>query len=214
MIGIVAEGKADVAVIRNILKGRLGVERHETYVIRPELTTDATDGAYRAPRPEEMSNWGLVLEECRQKARIADFLQDQIDEVRFVVVHIDTAEAHVGGYDIPRPDRAAADYSENLRALVVARIAGLLGPELASQVRFAIAVEEIDAWVLTLHDSQDRRDTGARLNPKERLKHVMKLKRDPGPELYDGWTRDLRKPRQLEAACARNRSLRLFVDSL
>lgn len=104
MIGIVAEGPSDIAVLRNILKGKLGLDRDLTYTIRPELDTDATDlgaGRYRAQRPEEYSNWTLVLEECRTRTRIQEFLGNQIEEESFVVVQIDTAEAHLPGYGRP-----------------------------------------------------------------------------------------------------------------
>lgn len=43
IVGIVAEGPADIAVLRNILKGALGIDRDMTVAIRPELAQDATD---------------------------------------------------------------------------------------------------------------------------------------------------------------------------
>src|SRR5580698_2578205 len=99
MIGLVAEGPADLAVVRNILKGKLGIDRDGTYAIRPELAQDATDlgekGEYRDQRQEELGNWTLVLEECRKRTQIEEFLNNQVDEDRFVVVQIDTAEAHL-----------------------------------------------------------------------------------------------------------------------
>jgi hypothetical protein len=254
MIGLVAEGAADIAVVRNILKGKLGIDRDLTYAIRPELAEDATDlgerRAYRDQRPEEFGNWTLVLEECRKGTQIEDFLRNQIDEDSFVVVQIDTAEAHLPAYDVVRPARGRPDYVEALRALVVAKIAALLGPELEPDVRHAVAVEETDAWVLTIHDGQDERDTGLRLDPKKRLRYVMvdkasddqekrskgarldSKKRRPGVDereagrgktkaprrkehdLYDELSRDFRDPNTLEACAARNRSLRLFLDSL
>lgn len=225
MIGIVAEGPADIAVLRNILKGKLGIDRDLTYTIRPELDSDATDlgGRYRAQRPEEYSNWTLVLEECRTRTRIQDFLGNQIEEESFVVVQIDTAEAHLPGYDVRRPNRENADYSSALRAIVLEKMVGLLGPDLAAKVRFAIAVEETDAWVLTIHETQDRRDTGARLNPKERLRQVLTRGRTRQPgrvgsggeyDLYHAWSSDFRSSRRLDACAARNRSLELFVESL
>lgn len=236
MVGIVAEGPADIAVIRNIVKGKLGVESDDTRAIRPRLHEDKTDLAvagYRAPTPEEYSNWTLVLEECRTRAKIEDFLRNDDADARLVVVHIDTAEAHLPGYDIARPDRQAPDYSDLLRALVVAKIDGLLGPDLAAGVRHAIAVEETDAWLLTIHDDQSDRDTGTRPNPKARLEHVIDGKAPRGKtrekrpregnararkkseyEVKDELSFDFRDGDRLDACAARNRSLRLFVDSL
>jgi hypothetical protein len=238
-VGIVAEGAADVAVVRNILKGRLGIEAKDAPAIRPELYADETDlaetergGGYRAQAPEEFSNWTIVLEECRTRTKIEDFLSSPVEEARLVAVQIDTAEAHLPGYDIARPDRQDPDYFDFLRALVVAKIDGLLGADLATGVRHAVAIEETDAWVLTLHDDQDDRDTGARLDPKKRLRFVLDGKAPKGKgrdkksrddtrgrkrseyEIYDELSYELRDGGRLEECAERNRSLRLFVDSL
>ena len=42
-VGIIAEGRADLAVILNILKGRLGVDRSQVQPLRPEYDQDETD---------------------------------------------------------------------------------------------------------------------------------------------------------------------------
>lgn len=245
-VGIVAEGPSDVAVLRNILKGRLGLEKRDALAIRPELAADETDlgdpgrgGAYRAPTEREQSNWLLVLRECEARERIAEFLDNQIDEERFVVVQIDTAEAHLPGYDVVRPpDRKAATYTDELRQQVIEKINGLLGPKLARRVRHAVAVEEIDAWVLTLHDDTDR-DTGSFMNPKKRLEEVVMAPGSKGRstkgrdrahprgggrgrdaqkqspyEKYHELTQKLRDRNRLAECAARNRSLMLFVSSL
>jgi hypothetical protein len=212
--GIVAEGPADVAVLRNILKGKLGVDRSETRVLRPELYEDATDQAeYRDPAPEAFSNWLLVMDECRQRTRIEDFLQSQIEEDALVIVHLDTAEARCAGYDIERPDRRDPAYADLLRALVVQKIDGLLGPELAARVRHAIAIEETDAWVLTIHD-KERKDTGSRLDPKKRLAFLLGKPKGSPYERYRELTRNFRDRKRLEACAKKNRSLRLFLDTL
>ena len=237
-VGIVAEGPADIAVIRNILKGKLGVEVKDTQTLRPRLNEDTTDLAerraapFRPQAPEEYSNWSLVLEECRARGKIEDFLLNPIAGERLVVIHIDTAEAHLPGYDIDRPDRKVHDYGDRLRALVAAKLDALLGPELIAGIRYAIAIEETEAWVLTIHEDQDDRDTGARLDPKKRLRFVLDGKASKGKtrekksreegrgtkkseyELYEEWSIEFREGDQLEACAERNRSLRLFVDSL
>jgi hypothetical protein len=252
-VGIVAEGPADIAVLRNILHGKLGLQRKDSLALRPELSRDETDLAadgaafgYRAPTPESYSNWALVLEECRCRTKIEEFLMTPLAGERFVIVHIDTAEAHHNGYDIPRPDRKRTDYSDRLRALVAEKIDALLGSELAKGVRHAIAIEETEAWVLTIHDDQHG-DTGARQNSKERLRFVLygkapKVRRDskvrdkpprgnksgekkPSDDegrrerkseydLHDALSLEFRDRSRLEACAQRNRSLRLFVDSL
>lgn len=99
-IGLVAEGHGDIAVLRNILKGWLDLDGKDVLPIRPELAEDETDRArartagFSAPSERSFSNWGLVLKECGERARIADFLQVQLAGERLVVIHLDTAECH------------------------------------------------------------------------------------------------------------------------
>lgn len=248
-VGIVAEGPADIAVLMNILHGKLGVERRDVLPIRPELTLDETDlaekrkGGYKPPRAEEFSNWELVLEECRERTKLADFLDSPIDEDRLLVVHIDTAEAEKKGYEVQRPDRQAPDYVEAMRSRVVAKLVELLGKDLSTQARFAVAVEETDAWVLTLHDPGDK-DTGLIRDPKKRLAHLRESQSvsRPGKPKEQGKPKDrtakrgkeerpratktsafedaaemsagFRDPATLSHGAPRNRSLQLFVDSL
>ncbi len=241
-VGIVAEGPADVAVLMNILHGKLGVERKDVLPIRPELTLDETDLAerrragYQPPRPGEFSNWALVLEECGQRETLRAFLESPIDDDRLLVVQIDTAEAELKGYDVRRPDPAAADYVATLRALVVARLTALVGPAIARRTRFAVAVEETDAWVLTLF-APGEKDTGLIRNPKKKLellretasstraKKPQDSRRARGGAAPPGGRRSsfdralaesegFRDPEALAACLPRNRSLELFVASL
>lgn len=244
-IGIVAEGPADVAVLRNILKGKLGLERKDVLAIRPELAEDETDlgapgrsGGYRERSAREQSNWLLVLKECEERVNIEAFLDNPLDEERLVVVHIDTAEAHLQGYDVRRPpDRKAATYCDELRRGVVGKINELLGPELAERVRHAVAVEETDAWVLTIYEER-KRDTASFFNAKKQLELVLarggsgrgatgrdRPRRDAAGkggstressayQRYHELTVSFRDGASLDTCAGRNRSLRVFVDSL
>lgn len=245
-IGIVAEGPGDIAVLRNILKGKCGLDAADTEPLRPKLARDETDLAsekvkrgYQSPTAESYSNWTIVLDECKQRAAIEDFLDNQLDEERLVVVHIDTAEAHLPGYDILRPERKTSDYCTKLRSLVVDKLTVLLGAELAVKVRFAIAIEETEAWLLTIHDKQNTKDTSHYVDPKKRLHYLLdnaaprtqpepkpgnqrrtkapdtKVARKPSEyELAHSRSVSFRDPKTLMTCASRNRSLRLFLDSL
>lgn len=245
-IGIVAEGPGDIAVLRNILKAKLGLDAADVEPLRPKLARDETDLAaeqtkrgYQAPTAESYSNWTIVLEECGRRTTIADFLDNQLDEERLVVIHIDTAEAHLPGYDIQRPERKTTDYSDKLRTLVADKMTALLGPELATKVRFAIAIEETEAWLLTIHDKQNTKDTSHYVDPKKRLHYLLDQTTSPAKpdknagkqgrsssslsktakkpseyELAHSQSLSFRDRKTLIACTSRNRSLQLFLDSL
>lgn len=220
-VGIIAEGPADVAVLVNVLKGKLGLDRKDVLPIRPELARDETD-LHEMPE-ERFSNWGIVRQECLDRGRIEAFLVPFADE-RLVVIHIDTAEAELAGYDVKKPGRQETDYAGKLRQSVVAKINGWLGGEHLPLIRHAVAVEEMDAWVLAAWSSH--KDTASRPDPKKDLKTALnksntlsdkerkKLFQLKAYALYDKLSEPLRKGKKLDECAARNESLRLFVESL
>lgn len=217
-VGLVAEGPCDIAVLCQVLKGALGLERKDMLVIRPELSEDETDrGRYQAPRPERFSNWLHVMQECRDRTRIEEFLVNILDDDRFVIIQIDTAEAGQPGYEVHRPDRKDPAYVQALRAAVSKHLASLLGPALSERTRFAVAVEEIDAWLLTLYEPEVT-DTGQFLDAKGRLALVLQKrlgkKLTADPRLYEILSKDLGKPKKLRDCATRNASLAAFLASL
>jgi hypothetical protein len=221
-IGIIAEGRSDFAVLANILSGRLGVRRHQ-------LTLDETDLSADRGRqqPDEFSNYSLVLSDCSAPHdKLRSFLDAQIAEDRFVVVHIDTDKCHTPEFGVARPPkkpRSAADaYTSALRELVADRLETLLGPELRGSVCLAIAVEETEAW---LWDREETRDTGLRADPKKYFRErVVEASRRTSPrakgrdekefEYFDYLSQGFRDGSLLAACAERNGSLGAFVASL
>ena len=217
-VGIIAEGRFDVAVVQNILKGALGLDREFTQPLRPELYADETD---LHADPDRFSNWALVKRECEDGAKIDDFTGSPIDDgPRFVVVHIDAAESPLYGVDRPQ-DRAGEDITA-LIARIRGTVTGWLG-ERDGHVCPAIAVEETDACVLALHvkDGTTDRLPNVKERLQRRLQEVLQGTRERqilrdqdshrrGLEL----SRDLRRRKALERCCARSESLRAFVAAL
>jgi hypothetical protein len=218
-VGLVAEGRGDLAVLVNILRGKLGLDFEDIQFIRPEYDLDETDS--HDQDESERGGWGRVKRECEERARIEEFFQNSIDPEPLVVVQIDTAEAELPGYDVARPDRAAPAYVDLLRPRVVQKIDQWLAGHFAGRVRYAVAVEETDAWVLTLHSS---RDTSGHRDPKDKLnqqlnkalsdKERKRLYQLKAYRRYEKLTQPFRKAKELEQCAGRNRSLRLFLDSL
>ena len=58
-LGVIAEGKADIAVIKAILKVLMGVDGSDVIQLRPSEQLDETD-----LNAMNFSNWNLVLESC------------------------------------------------------------------------------------------------------------------------------------------------------
>ena len=107
-VGVIAEGPADFAVVRSILKAVLGLDAADVDSIRPDLQSDET--SLHTPSARTFSNWEIVKQECIEGASIKAYLANIVDEVRLVVVHIDTAECHLPGYGVVRPPRDAESY--------------------------------------------------------------------------------------------------------
>ncbi len=218
-IGIIAEGKSDLAVISNILKGKIHVGMEDVVYLQPELDFDETD--LHNMSAEQFSNWALVRQTCMEKKKLSDFFS--IDEERFIVVHIDTAEAEEINYEVQRPAKHNnPEYSEILRNNVIEKINEWLENQFGDQIFFAIAIEEIEAWVLTIY--ADRQGDTCRFNdPKRELNRVLnrklskkekKILRYDEFEKFNELSKKFRKLKHLEKYANFNESLKLFCESL
>lgn len=215
--------------MRNILKAALGLDAAEVDSIRPDLQADETD--LNAPDEGVFSNWELVKKECRELTRIVQYLGSELAEARLVVVQIDAAECELPNFGVVRLDRGRDDYVSACHEAVVDAIRAwiLEGPNASMQswVVEAVAVEETDAWLLPLYDTERRRDSGTLPNPKERLARCLQVTnrftqqqrlsilREPETlRRYDALSAPLRKGKELRDVMTRNASLRRFVDAL
>ena len=135
-VAIYAEGRADLAVLTNIIKGVLG-DDVTIYPHRPELDFDETD--LHEMRPEQFSTYALVIEDCKNHAKFAAVL-DAVAEERLIVIHFDAAEAHRSEFALP------AGPEETLRARLVQRIEEWTCPAHHPHLRYAIAVMETEAF--------------------------------------------------------------------
>lgn len=248
-VGIIAEGKTDQAVIENILRGVFGIDSESIQHIRPSDGTDETD--LQQQKLNQYANSALVRKDCVERFKIRDFFASPIDEgERLLVIHVDTDE--IGRTDAvltavrpPKDSRATpaskkskkktsnaahspaeattAPYADTLRNSVIAEIDGWLEGEYKDQLRYAIAIEETEAWVLALHIKED---TSELRDPKKALEKFLNepnrhskqdRKRLFGLEAFarfDELSKGFRRQKTLLDAANRNRSLELFVASL
>ena len=212
-VGIIAEGRGDLAVLTNILQAMLGLERADIHFLRPEYDRDETD-LHEMPEAEKRGSYVYVIEDCQNHRKFADFLE-VVAEERIVVIHFDAAEAHRREFGLP------AGGDDSLRDRLIARIREWTTPQHHEHLRFAIAVMETEAWLLA-HYEKDRKSDRVR-DAKRRLKEVVgprerkdfgKLCQRPEFDFCDELSKDLRKLKVLREACKRNESLRLFCESL
>lgn len=221
MVGIFAEGRGDLAVITNILKGTLQIDRSDIRYALPEFEKDQTDLSVMPT--EQQSSWTVVKSVCEERHKIDEFFNSPIEEERFIVIHLDTAERHLKGYDVIEPKKSGdlniKDYCGQLRTNVVNKIDEWLKNEYKGQIAYAVAIEETDAWVLTLYDKSNS-DTATYNNPKERLKIQLLKQKDKhilGAKAftkYDSLSSDFRKTKKLLLCTEKNESLKLFCESL
>lgn len=222
---IICEGKSDAAVITNILKGVLDIDRSDVQYLVPELEYDETD--LHEMTEDQFSNWTLVKKACEEGDKIHNFL-GPFESERFVVIHIDTDVRFEKGFEVNSPQTLESKEDlELLHTNVIEKIKGWLGEDAPlSDLSFAIAIQEIDAWVLPIYDSP-KKDTGLLPNPKERLRRslnkklstkertkVFGLEDDKYMQYHQLTKKDFRKKKLLKKVLASNLSLRYFYNAL
>ena len=165
-IGVICEGHTDRAVIRNILKGLKGIDSSQIVPLRPDYSVDETDLSQMTV--DNFSNWSLVKAECENQVKIDRFLS--VEGHDFVIVHIDADCSDE--YGVPKPIKNA-DYSGKMRIAIITKINEWLDGNFQNQILYAVAVEEIEAWILTIYDN---RDSTKSADPKTKLKRKLSRK--------------------------------------
>lgn len=182
-IGVISEGHADRAVITNIITGITGLDSNDIIAIRPEYNSDETDKALKS---KNFSTWSVVKTECETRELIDLFLA--VEGQQFVVIHIDTAEAEE--YGIKRPNKNSETYCEELREKVIKQINIWFKEDLSASILYAVAIEEIDAWILTIYEPKDSTQSA---KPKERLQKTLGKKEINSTSNYDNFL-EISKP--------------------
>lgn len=211
-IGVISEGHADRAVIKNIIVGLTGIDSNDIIAIRPSYLKDETDKA--AEKDNTTSSYSIIKKECEEKELLEGFLATEGQD--FVAIHIDTAEAD--RYGVDRPQRKSnANYCEELREAVITEINKWLAVDLSDSILYAVAIEEIDAWILALYEDGS---SAKYIDPKKRLNIVLNKKgvkfiQDPF-DYYSSLSRDFKKPKVIgdKKVLATNCSLRLFCEEV
>lgn len=225
MVALFVEGRSDAAVIGNILIGKLGIDSSDIMYLLPEYDFDNTDLSVMGEN--QFSNWTLVKKACIERHKLANYF-DIFDDERIAIIQIDSAERNLEGYDVPNPQKTnenPTEYCIAVRENVLNKIKEWLGGEYEERCFFAIAIEEIEAWVLTLFiEENSKTDTSKYHNPKKELLNRINLQLSKNQksvffskgifEQYLSLSKPFKKRKQLKKAAEKNHSLKLFLDSL
>lgn len=158
-VGIIAEGKSDISVIRSVLKGSLGIDSSDTIALVPDLEYDETDKCKYAMSEDEYSNWTIVKKNCMNTSKISDFFK-YIDDDRFLIIHIDTDTRFEKGYEVNEPKSLSTEKDCELLYCNISNkmIEWLSDCEYINKIKFAIAIQETDAWVLPIYKNIKQSD--------------------------------------------------------
>ena len=80
-LGIIAEGNADVAVIKAVLKALKGIDGSDVVQLRPREQYDETD-----LNELSFSNWNLVLQSCGDERLLQPFFDGLTEDALLVVL--------------------------------------------------------------------------------------------------------------------------------
>lgn len=208
-VGIIAEGKEDQEVIRYILRA-YGIDGSDILFLRPSLQNDATDAA-----DSTIGTLQGVKNACEGKdgkRPLFDnaFLFSAID---LMVVHIDTAEMEQQNFAFNKPVKTDnPNYCTQLRSMAIDLINSWLDNQYSNQLLYAIAIEEIEAWCLTIYL---KTDTAQSADAKSKFwREVNKKKVKSGNSSPADFCKDFSKLKKLKTFLPYNQSLKEFADSI
>ena len=165
-IGVICEGHTDRAVISKILKGLKGIDSSQIVPLRPDYSRDETDLAVNPV--DSFCSWTNVREECLNREKISRFLSNEDQGI--IIIQVDSAESHEFGVTKPEKNQ---NYSSVLRQRIIEKINEWLDNEFLDETIYAVAIEETEAWILTIYES---RDSTTSADPKARLKRILSKK--------------------------------------
>jgi hypothetical protein len=207
-IGIIAEGRPDQAVLENIIES-FG-DDYEVILIRPELLKDETD--IKLQNDAAAGGLARVKKDCEEQTLFDSFFAFDFMGEDLLVIQIDTAE--IEDYGVVRPAKKGNEnYVVELRENTIEKLREWLGDCVyLDKMVYAISIEELEAWMLTLYE---KKDSVPPINPKAKLQRLLSKKNLSAKEDYTNYktlTKDFRKRKKLKKILQYNQSLALFYE--
>ena len=131
---------------------------------------------------------------------------------QFMVIHLDTAEIEQQNFAFTKPlKKGNPDYCTQLRNNVIDLINTWLDHQYSNQLLYAIAIEEIEAWCLTLYFSVD---TAQSADPKSKFWKAANKTKIKGTTSLADLCKDFSRLKKLKSYLPYNQSLKDFADSV
>lgn len=201
--GLIGEGETDQIILKQILIGFL---------------KDKAVVNILQPLPNESGGWSKVLHYCKSM----DFKQ-ALSLNDFLVIQIDTD--FMSGPDVPEEYRIKIkdlDVEKTVLAFKE-KLADLIGEaffvEYKTQIIFAIAVNEIECWLLPAYFENNKKKAAKTQNCIDTLNTVLKQREgfflnDKKTEYYEQLSRNFRKRKDILKYAQKNPSFQIFVEEL
>jgi len=201
-IGLVCEGKTDQILLEKILS---------TWTGNPELRINRLH-----PKPNESGGWSQVFKFCESE----DF-QDIFSANDFIVIQIDTdfmSGDSVGEkYRIDLKDLDVKETVEAFREKIIELISEEFYDKYSDRIIFAIAVNEIECWLLPVYFSDKK--AAKNVNCIDTLNQVLPQKEgfyiDAKDDVYyRKLAKNFRKKKAIQKYAKQQESFSLFLDNL
>jgi hypothetical protein len=219
-LGIIAEGITDVWTIENIVEGVFNDGQDEDI---------ATSTPLQPKTLQDPGSYTLVFDFLKS-GKLQEFLQEPNS---YAIIHIDTDT--VGRWSeypwtdeikeilngIPRLDgNSHAKIDETITKVIgfLLKIIGETANDIASRLVFAIAINEIECWILTLHSTRktDNDKIANCLNGlnKNGFSIDQNNKALNHGKFFRPAIQDLMKRKEIERIATKNKSLEFFLKQL
>lgn len=210
-IGLIAEGPTDHVVLENILIGHFGDYDMSQYIRYLQPLRDATDAA------GSMGGWTRVLEYCR-----STLFRDAFDENDFLIIQIDTDRLNEKPFELhlgESVETLVEQVVEQFEQLMTLSFGVKFLVDHRARILFAVAVNEIECWLLPLFFSD--KTASATNNCLFKLNQQLSSRKEKPisskgkvVRQYEQLSRAFCKPKNLVVAAQKNSSLGIFSRNL
>lgn len=209
--GLITEGATDQAVLKNILIGYFNDFDLTVREIQPSL--DATD----ASQMSEFGGWYNVFLYCQ-----SDYLAAAFEQNDFIIIHIDSDCSHETHFFVPKVKGETLEiYVERIKNRLQSVISKQMGDELytkyAQRIIFAIAIDEIECWLLPLFytDKNQAATNNCLFKLNQKLPNNSLINpNNKDKRIYQRISRAFIKTKTFQQVYPKNPSFRLFIEAL